>query len=316
MESAITFDKAPALHFAAVLDPSVVRLYEGRSVEEIEDLDGTPGLCRAFEESIVTGDFTRQEQDEILNVLQLATELHEDDRRRDSPDGLFIAHPIRAAIDAVRLGIRDASTIKAILLHDSVEDHAKDIIERYSETPPNQIAAMSPKEQQQEAVMLLGKQEEIGEDTAMLVAQVTNEPTPPDCKGNRSKKVAHYVKQVRTLFSGSEKKDIRAKFIKMLDQYDNAIRNHRTQDVRLQAKLDGKYAHTIGFFINFLRDEIRCGDQQLISTEARLQLLQGFEAGHHRTMLRILRNSRAFRVGYNVANLTFRNNNLELGSYN
>lgn len=267
----------------AFKNPEAIPLHEENHlrVEDIEDLDGTPGLYRAFSGRLYELSLAPKEHADIIEIMHFMHELHKDDRRRDG-DGLGEGHLLRVAIDVIEVGVPDPNTIKAALLHDSVEDHAHKIIlklgkGRYTE---KQLEGASEEWLQQESIRLMAEDEHIGADTASLIEQVTNEP-----RDQRRKKVDQYVAQMERL----SEKDERAQLIKIMDQYDNAIRNHRTRDPILRHRLDLKYFRTIPIIKNIIR-----GDLSIIPTEARLRLLEAYEAGQQRATQRILSQTKLF----------------------
>src|SRR5262245_15252768 len=69
----------------------------------------------------------------LAEALALADELHRDDRRTREP---YLNHLLRSAIRVVHYyRVEDLDVLAATLLHDSVEDHAPEIVGRPAGEP-------------------------------------------------------------------------------------------------------------------------------------------------------------------------------------
>ncbi|WP_330256548.1 HD domain-containing protein [Nocardia sp. NBC_00565] len=101
--------------------------------------------------------------DRLTEALELATELHRDDRYGREP---YLNHVLRVAIRIIsHYEVHDPDVVAAGLLHDSVEDH------------PAELAGTRPGSQTDAALAELG--DRFGTRVAELVAAVTNpEPDP------------------------------------------------------------------------------------------------------------------------------------------
>jgi hypothetical protein len=104
--------------------------------------------------------FPAAERNRIDTALALMSRLHERDRRQREP---YACHPLRVTVRILsHYRVADADVACAALLHDTVEDHAGDIV---------------PGGGRDAALAVLAGQ--FGERTAELVAAVTNPPWEP-----------------------------------------------------------------------------------------------------------------------------------------
>lgn len=236
-------------------------------VEKIEDLAGTEGLYTVLEGRLQQSSFTIEQQAKVMVVAGIMQEFHKDDTRSDG-DGRYEGHLLRTTLNLLDF-VEDDEMARAMLLHDVVEDHARKIVSSWGNFTPTQINRMSELELQQEALRLMAEDERIGPEVAGLVAQVTNKPFDPNRFPHKNKQYAHQV-------AALPQKGERVQLIKLADQIDNALRIHRIQNnPKLAAKLDGKYELTFPIFIGILKNDL-----QIISTEARLWLLEKFTEGY------------------------------------
>ncbi|MFC4147453.1 HD domain-containing protein [Micromonospora mangrovi] len=85
----------------------------------ITEIHGEPGLLERFRLEIRA--FDEAARDRLTEALDLAAELHRDDRRVREP---YLNHLLRVAIRMMHhYQVRDVDVIVAGLLHDAVEDH-------------------------------------------------------------------------------------------------------------------------------------------------------------------------------------------------
>jgi (p)ppGpp synthase/HD superfamily hydrolase len=86
----------------------------------ITALYGEQGLRKRL--ALETAAFSDADQPRIVAALELATQLHQYDRRQREP---YVNHLLRVALRIIcRYDVLDADLTCAALLHDSVEDHA------------------------------------------------------------------------------------------------------------------------------------------------------------------------------------------------
>jgi hypothetical protein len=85
----------------------------------VTEMYGESGLRRRFAAEIAG--FDPAARATLTDALELAAELHRDDRRTREP---YLNHPLRTAIRIIcYYHVRDVDVLVAALLHDAVEDH-------------------------------------------------------------------------------------------------------------------------------------------------------------------------------------------------
>ncbi len=106
-----------------------------------------------FRESVKSS-FGEQDFEKISEALDMMLYLHcEQEDRMDSRP--YIIHPLEAASDLVnKLEIEDEDLVIAALLHDSVEDQSRRIIEKFSDENAGELSA---EELQSKAFDVIGK---------------------------------------------------------------------------------------------------------------------------------------------------------------
>jgi hypothetical protein len=130
----------------------------------ITEIHGEPGLLERFRLETLTFDTGAQRR--LTEALDLAAELHRDDRRVREP---YLNHLLRVAIRMMHhYQVRDVDVIVAGLLHDAVEDH------------PVELAGDVPDGVDPVRAALDVLADRFGARVARLVAAVTNPPWDPD----------------------------------------------------------------------------------------------------------------------------------------
>ncbi len=128
----------------------------------ITEIHGEPGLRERFRLEI--GAFDEDTRARLTAALELAAELHRDDRRVREP---YLNHLLRVAIRLMHhYQVRDADVIVAGLLHDAVEDHPAELAGQHRAGP---AAGGDPT-----AAALAALAERFGPRVARLVGAVTN----------------------------------------------------------------------------------------------------------------------------------------------
>lgn len=156
----------------------------------------------------------------VLNALDKATFLHRDQKRgnrknlRDTP---YIEHPLRNALRSIRWGCKDQDIIVAIILHDTVEDSADDIV-RHS---TGDDAPETMTETQKREVAMEWVKNEFGPEVARLVLAVSN-PVSDGTKRTPQQKREQYAEHVGSVISG----DAKVFLVKVADFVDNASGLH------------------------------------------------------------------------------------------
>ncbi|MEU6077651.1 HD domain-containing protein [Micromonospora sp. NPDC047074] len=163
----------------------------------ITEIHGEPGLLARFRLELRAFDEAARER--LTEALDLAAELHRDDRRVREP---YLNHLLRVAIRMMHhYQVRDVDVIVAGLLHDAVEDH------------PEELAGAHDGEDATAAALAV-LADRFGPRVARLVAAVTNPAYDPE----RDKHV-----QYREHVAASLDREPWARVIKISDFTDNGV---------------------------------------------------------------------------------------------
>jgi (p)ppGpp synthase/HD superfamily hydrolase len=214
--------------------------------------------------------WTPEERQMVASAYDLALRLHAEDTHRDQP---YIYHLLRSANRAAGyLKVHDAEIIAAILLHDSVEDHASGIAD---------APGADPKAAQQAALDQLGQ--DFSPRVAQLVELVTNEPPGPQ-ELSYEEELAKYAAKVEIAISTAD-----GWIIKFVDWCDNAIgikhgaaQLSGEQIIHFQRKYGGDVlaalesrfrqpdiqARLDTFAKGYVESQLKLGHQRLIDNEA------------------------------------------------
>ena len=187
------------------------RLLAAMPLHAITALHGESGLRERF--AIEIAEFSDGDRIRCQRALKLAAQLHASDRRQREP---YVNHLLRVAIRIITYyGVRDPNVICAALLHDAVEDHAREL---------------TAGEGQQAALAALAEQ--FGDRVAEFVAAVTNPPREPGRDRHE---------QYREHVAASLQASPWARVIKASDFTDNGVGLIHTTGPRLD-RLASKYA--------------------------------------------------------------------------
>ncbi|MGI5131459.1 HD domain-containing protein [Pseudonocardia sp. CA-107938] len=127
----------------------------------VTEVYGEAGLRRRF--SLELSSFAEAEQVVLQRALRLASRLHREDRRTREP---VINHLLRVTLRIMcHYRVRDVEVLAAALLHDSVEDHPRD------------LAGGEPEDSTSAALGVLAR--DFGARVAWLVGAVTNPQYDP-----------------------------------------------------------------------------------------------------------------------------------------
>ncbi|MFG1779773.1 HD domain-containing protein [Micromonospora sp. NPDC049051] len=163
----------------------------------ITEIHGEPGLLARFRLELRAFDEAARER--LTEALDLAAELHGDDRRVREP---YLNHLLRVAIRMMHhYQVRDVDVIVAGLLHDAVEDHPEDLA---GEHAGDDLTAAA----------LATLADRFGPRVARLVAAVTNPAYDPE----RDRHV-----QYREHVAASLDREPWARVIKISDFTDNGV---------------------------------------------------------------------------------------------
>jgi hypothetical protein len=164
----------------------------------ITEIHGEPGLLERFRLEIQR--FDAASRDRLTDALDLAAELHHDDRRVREP---YLNHLLRVAIRLMHhYQVDDVDVIVAGLLHDSVEDH------------PAELAGTTADGADPTGAALAALAERFGARVARLVGAVTNPRFDPD-----RDRYAQYREHVAASLEGEPW----ARVIKVSDFTDNGV---------------------------------------------------------------------------------------------
>ncbi|GAA3755143.1 HD domain-containing protein [Micromonospora maritima] len=162
----------------------------------ITEIHGEPGLLARFRLEI--GAFDEAARARLTEALDLAADLHRDDRRVREP---YLNHLLRVAIRMMHhYQVRDVDVIVAGLLHDAVEDH------------PAELAGATAGDPTAAALATLTAR--FGPRVARLVAAVTNPAYDP----GRDRHA-----QYREHVAASLDREPWARVIKVSDFTDNGV---------------------------------------------------------------------------------------------
>ncbi|MFF0875715.1 HD domain-containing protein [Micromonospora aurantiaca (nom. illeg.)] len=165
----------------------------------ITEIHGEPGLLARFRLEIEA--FDEAARDRLTEALDLAADLHRDDRRVREP---YLNHLLRVAIRLMHhYQVRDVDVIVAGLLHDAVEDHPAELTgldpESAADATPAALDALSDR---------------FGARVARLVAAVTNPAYDPGRDRDE---------QYREHVAASLEREPWARVIKVSDFTDNGV---------------------------------------------------------------------------------------------
>ena len=161
----------------------------------ITEIYGEPGLRERYRLEIQR--FEQPGRDRLATALDLAAELHRDDRRVREP---YLNHLLRVAIRIMHhYEVSDVDVIVAAVLHDTVEDHPDELAGRPAATSADALAVLA---------------ERYGARTARLVGAVTNPVYDPS--HDRHEQYREHVRQ-------SLDREPWARVIKVSDFTDNGV---------------------------------------------------------------------------------------------
>lgn len=239
------------------------------TLDDVKDLSlgslteqyGTPGLYLRTLDTL--GRVGLGGSELVQNSLHLGMALHADDRRTN---GHYVDHLMRVTLRIVEdFGIRDENVIAAAPLHDSLEDHPRDLI--LALTGEN-VQDCSEARRIGRSVLAAFTNEEVAD----IVEKVTNPEVPAG-----QNKLDVYTEHTRNLIFNYPKPRV----LKLSDFIDNAGGNHATIGTK-QRKLDEKYIHQYRLHKMglFLPDGMITGGNRLIA-------LKSLELGHVRAIGRL-----------------------------
>ncbi|WP_229401418.1 HD domain-containing protein [Micromonospora okii] len=177
----------------------------------ITEMHGEPGLRERFRQEI--GAFDPDARARLTAALDLAAELHRDDRRVREP---YLNHLLRVAIRMTHhYQVRDVDVIVAGLLHDAVEDHPAELAGPDAGDDVTAAALAGPDAGDDvTAAALAALAARFGERVARLVAAVTNPAYDPGRDRHE---------QYREHVAASLDREPWARVVKVSDFTDNGV---------------------------------------------------------------------------------------------
>lgn len=185
--------------------------------------------------------------DTVDSAVEFATFVHRNDKREKRagfPKTAYIEHPLRNAIRAVRLGCLSQSVIIACILHDTVEDHATEIVKDFLGLPSEGIEA-----DREKSFVFVGQK--FGVQVEFVVRGMTNPVLADSSSLSPDEKNAIYVEHVKEATS-----DGKILITKILDYMDNALSLHHTaanMTPQRLSRLARKYLPLHDIFVHKLR---------------------------------------------------------------
>lgn len=210
-------------------------------------LKGMEGSLLAFAIMEEASDATHFNSTKIREALELAAYLHKDDTRANRanlPRDTYITHPYRNTLRILRYGCKNHDVIIASILHDTVEDHAYEIV--------NEFTSHSTEGLNEETLMQLSFDyigEAFGINVARIVDGVSNAPLPSHLS-KHDKRVA-YAKHVLDVIADPE-----IFLVKFSDFVDNAVGlYHNTGRPEMVQHLSRKYLQLVEGFAKRLEED-------------------------------------------------------------
>lgn len=255
--------EAPILFDTLNLDPASItpEHVRGLSLGKISEEFGTIGLYARMVDTLEKYGFAENEL--IQTSLQLGLTLHADDYRTN---GHYNDHLMRVTLHMIEdFGIRDPNLIAAGPLHDTFEDHPRDLVLALTGEKPS--TRLEARQIGREVLTRL-----TNEEVVYIVETVTNPEVPEGAD-----KLEVYTEHTYDLVMNHPKPRV----LKLGDFEDNAGGNHATLGDK-QRRLDEKYIrqyriHKMGLFL----------PDSLITGKERQVALHMLSKGHARAMGRL-----------------------------
>jgi hypothetical protein len=243
---------------------------------ELKQMEGSL-LAQAITSSVALLTDDVEEQRKVAHALALASYLHRSDTRANRgnlPRDTYITHPLRNTLRLIRYGCKDIQVLIASILHDTVEDHALDIV-------TDILSAPAPEgEEEARRFALEYYAEAFGDKVAFIVKQVSTPLNEPGLsKDEKRLRYAHHLDAALD--------DPGVFLVKISDFVDNAVGlYHNTGSPGMVSHLTKKYLQVTGFFLTRLsnpefvlllgvgetgaedmRTHIRMGEKRLVSLQ-------------------------------------------------
>lgn len=194
-------------------------------------------------------------------TLEFTSVLHAHQKRRNRMNHAttpYIEHPLRVTLRLTKGGVRDESTIRAAMLHDSLEDGSIPFVKKFTDENT---------EDESEAREIMGRfiTRLYGEDTNRIVQGVTNPLVDEETKATQTadEKNRAYYEHLKE----SVQSDKRIALVKMSDFIDNAGSLHHTDVPGQEAKTlkqAKKYLPCVDVFLDDLAEGNQYASQEAI----------------------------------------------------
>lgn len=195
----------------------------------MKDMDGAMLTIALHDE---TDHLSEADGKMLKNAVCLAAYLHRTDTRksptqstsgkRNQPSSPYIEHPLRNTLRLARWGVKDVATLAASVLHDVVEDHAKDIVAEFTYSPAEVLTS----EAEARKVALEYIASVFTQEIADIVDGVSN-PIIDVHAIPREQRNVMYVEHVAQEIAANPKVFL----VKVADVSDNALSLHHSFDV-------------------------------------------------------------------------------------
>jgi hypothetical protein len=245
------------------LDPVTPAQVRGLSLEEVTAEHETMGLYTRTLDTLEQIGFDEEANNLIHRSLELGILMHS---RQKRTNGHYADHLMRVTLHLLEdLDIRDPNLIAAAPLHDTFEDHPRDLANKLTGIKPDSVRLAMPIARKALAAYT-------NAEVVSIVEAVTNPPVP---KGKTKLEV--YTQHTQHLVQTSQK----GRVLKLADFIDNAVGNHTTvgeKRLKLDLKYIGQYAiHRAGLFL----------PDSLIVGEARERACSLLDQGYDRALERL-----------------------------
>ena len=253
----------PAEHLELLDRPMRDRQIGMLPLSGVTERFGAEGLYRRF--ALEINELELEEQYVCNRALYVASVLHADDRYKGLP---YVSHLLRTAIRLHRdYAVTDAEVLSAMLLHDSVEDHADELVVATSGLLPENTADTTVTERAFTALGIV-----FSPRVATLVRNVTN--TPASKPLSQAEKNVAYAQGVAAKIALSPDTFL----MKLSDFTDNAVGIYWSEQTAKVQKLARKYAPVFDVFLDQLAVYEHMGTLTALQVQvARQQLLLGQE---------------------------------------
>ena len=241
------------------ITPADVR---GLSLGVVSEQYGTGGLYVRLEDTLERVGLDTNEL--IRASMDLGFELHDDDWRTN---GHAHDHLMRVALHIIELFKKDdPDLIAAAFLHDTLEDHAKELVFR-----------LSGEEIQDETDARVRGRVLLEEFFNARVAKRVQGVTTPQLRPgeNKNESYAIFVEQIAD--------DPEDEILKCADSVENAVGNHATKEPK-QQKLDARYAPVYPIHVRALYRS-----DSLVRGEVRDDVVEILFQGQQRAAIRMAR---------------------------